>query len=159
MKTLHLSIIAIVCIVTAYAIWHFTSYDPAPVTHQNVFLIHALVIHNPLSTPSIGFAGTSHNYYLKFKSELNTCGLVAYNICDGNSCVKNDGMPNSLPVLDFLHLPDYQEFPLPDNLPWKEGDSVNIQVKVQGTYNLSDPSIYHSQNIWIDLGKSEIMSS
>jgi len=49
MKTLHISIIVIACIVAASVIWYFTSYDPTPVTKENNFGISALVIHSPMS--------------------------------------------------------------------------------------------------------------
>lgn len=150
-----ISIIAIVCIVVAFTIWYFTSYDPAPVTKQNTFGISARVIRDSTSVPSTIFGGTSH-YFLKIKSDVNTCGLLGYNICYENSCVKKDEMRNSLLSLGVSH-PDYQELPLPDNLPWKDGYYVNVQVKIESPANTTDPSS-HPQNIWVDLGKSTIGS-
>ncbi|MBI3640705.1 MAG: hypothetical protein HY223_10440 [Thaumarchaeota archaeon] len=135
-------------------------YDPTPVTKENTFGINALVIH------SLGVSGCPteesciyHDHYLKINSKLQTF-LVGYNICDGNSCVKKDGLAVSLPVLDVLH-PDYQKLQLPDNLPWKDGDSVNIQVKVPSA-SIIDNTLYFDAshpNIWVDLGKSEIVRS
>lgn len=136
-------------------------YDPAPITKENNFGINALVIH------SLGVGGCPteesciyHDHYLKINSKLKTF-LVGYNICDGNSCVKKDGLVVSLPVLDVLH-PDYQKLQLPDNLPWKDGDFVNIQVKIPNSFifdNAFTLDSAHIQKIWIDLGKSEIVRS
>ncbi len=70
-------------------------------------------------------------------------------------------MAISLPVLDVLH-PDYQRLPLPDNLLWKDGDSVNIQVKVPSAFIFDNAVAFdsdHTPKIWVDLGKFEIVSS
>jgi len=138
---------------------YFTSYDPTPVTKENNFGVSALVIHQPPGgCPMEKCSPPDH--FLKINSKLKTF-LVGYYICDANYCVKKDGMSISLPVLDVLH-PDYQKLPLPDNLPWKDGDPVNIQVKVPSSSIIDnvpyfDPS--HTPNIWVDLGKSEIVRS
>ncbi|HET6458173.1 MAG TPA: hypothetical protein VFG24_04770 [Nitrosopumilaceae archaeon] len=159
MKTLQISIIVIACIVAASVIWYFTSYDPTPVTKENNFGISALVIHSPMSMGCPTEYCTLHEHYLKINSKSKTF-LVGYNICDGNSCVKKDGMSISLPVLDVLH-PGYQRLPLPDNLPWKDGDAVNIQVKVPNASIIDNAITYptHTPKIWVDLGKFEIVPS
>jgi len=151
--------IAIACIVAASVILYFTSYDPTPVTKENNFGVSALVIHSPSFGCPIGNC-TFHDHFLKINSKSKTY-LIGYNICDGTSCVKQDGLSVSLPVLDVLN-PDYQKLPLPDNLPWKDGDSVNIQVKVPNSIIIDkvlyfDPS--PTPKIWVDLGKSEIVRS
>ena len=135
-------------------------YDSTPVTKENTFGINALGIHRPvgLGCPTV----TCHfpDYYLKINSKSKTF-LVGYNICDGNSCVKQDGLAISLPLVDVLH-PEYQELPLPDNLPWKDGDPINIQVKVPNSFIFDSASTFdstHAQKIWVDLGKSEIVRS
>ncbi|SMH72661.1 hypothetical protein [Candidatus Nitrosotalea okcheonensis] len=160
MKTLQLAIIVIACIVSVSVIWYFTSYDPTPVTKENNFGINALVIHSPpyMGCPTVNCQ--QPNYYLKINSKSNTF-LLGYTICDGNSCVKQDGLAISLSVLDVLH-PDYRKLPLPDNLPWKDGDSVNIQVKVPSSFIFDNASTFdstHTPKIWVDLGKSEIVRS
>ena len=159
MKTLHFLIIAVGCIIGVFVTWYFTIYDPTPVTKENNFGVSALVIHQPPGgCPMEKCSPPDH--FLKINSKSKTT-LVCYNICDGNSCVKKDGIAISLPVLDVLH-PDYQKLPLPDNLPWKDGDSVNIQVKVPSSSIIDnilyfDPS--HTPNVWVDLGKSELVRS
>jgi len=161
MKTLQLSIIVVACIGVASVILNFASYDPTPVTKENNFGINALVVHQHISTGCPTENCPYPEHYLKINSKFHGEFLVGYNICDENSCVKKDGIAISLPVVDVLH-PDYQKLQLPDNLPWKDGDSVNIQVKVlngfisDSAFTL-DPS--HDPKIWVDLGKSEIVRS
>lgn len=156
MKTLHVSIIAIVCIAIASTVWYFTSYDPTLVTKENDFGINALVIHRPAGLGCPTADCHFPDYYLKINSKSKTF-ITGYNICDGNSCVKQEGLEIPLPLVDVLH-PDYKELPLPDNLTWKDGDSVDIKVKapstlIMGITNSSIPTI------WIDLGISEIVRS
>ena len=159
MKTLYLAILVISCIVTAPVLWYFTSYDPTPVTKENNFGVSALVIHQPPGgCPMEKCSPPDH--FLKINSKSKTI-LVGYNICDGKSCVKKNGIAISLPVLDVLH-PDYQKLSLPDNLPWKDGDSVNIQVKVPRSI-IYDNALYFDPSptpkVWVDLGNSEIVRS
>jgi hypothetical protein len=160
MKTLHYFIITIVFIITISMVWYFTSYDPTPVTTENNFGIHALVIHSPPYMACPTEDCQQHEYYLKVNSKLKTF-LVGYNICDGNSCVKQDGLAISLPLVDVLH-PDYQKLPLPNSLPWKDGDSINIQVKVPNSFIFDNATTFdstHVPKIWVDLGESEIVRS
>ena len=157
MKTLHLSIIVIVCIVSVSLVWYFASYDPTPVTKENDFGINALVIHRPfLGCPMV--ENCIHpDYYLKINSKSKTF-LTGYNLCDGNSCIKKDGLFISLPVVDVLH-PDYQEIPLSDNLPWKDGDFVDIKVKAPSGMMLGITISSRNATTWIDLGTYEIVKS
>lgn len=160
MKNLHYCIIVIVCAVAASVIWYLASYDPTPVTTTNNFGVNALVIHSPpyMACPT---EDCKHpDYYLKTNSKSKTL-LVGYDICDGISCVKKDGITIPLPLLDVLH-PDYAKLSLPSDLSWKDGDSVNIWVKVPSSSMIGgalyfDPS--NTQNVWVDLGKSEIVRS
>lgn len=156
MKTLYYYIIVIACVVAASVIWYLASYDPTLVTTENDFGINGLVIHRPagLGCPITGCQFP--DYYLKINSNSKTF-ITGYNICDGNSCAKKDGLFIPLPVVDVLH-PNYQEIPLPDNLSWKNGDFVDIKVKapsalIMGITNSSIPTI------WIDLGMSEVVRS
>lgn len=159
MKTLHITIISVIgiaCTITASMAWYFLSYDPTPVTTENDFGINALVIHRPSMGCPVVENCIHPDYYLKIHSKSKTF-ITGYNICDVNSCVKQIGFSISLPLMDVLH-PNYQELPLPDNLPWKDGDFVDIKVKapstlIMGITNSSIPTI------WIDLGKSEIVRS
>lgn len=158
MKTLHYSIIAIVCIIATSTVWYFTSYDPTLVTTENDFGINALVIHRPAMGCPVVENCIHPDYYLKINSKSKTF-ITGYNLCDGNSCVKQDGLVISLPLVDVLH-PDYQELPLPDNLPWKDGDFVDIKVKAPSTLIVDrGPSSNRIPTLWIDLGKSEIVRS
>ncbi|MDE1763905.1 MAG: hypothetical protein KGH88_06640 [Thaumarchaeota archaeon] len=159
MKTLYVAIIAIPCIIAASVMWYLTSYDPTPVTTENNFGVNVLVIHSPLYMECPTEDCKQPDYYLKINSKSKVL-LEGYDICDGNSCIKKDGIAIPLPVLDVLH-PDYAKLPLPNDLPWKDGDSVDIQVKVPNSsmignvlyFDLSTPST------WVDLGKSEIVRS
>ena len=129
-------------------------------TKENTFGINALVIHRP---SGLGCPTTDchfPDYYLKINSKSKTF-LLGYDICDGNSCVKQDGLAISLPLVDVLH-PDYQELALPDNLPWKDGDPVSIQVKIPSSFILDSSFAFdstHATKTWVDLGKSEIVRS
>lgn len=158
MKKLKIIYVVTISSLTIGVLLFFTYYDFTPSTKENKFGINALVIHSPLymGCPTVN---CQPNYYLKINSKSTTL-LLGYNICDGNSCVKQDGLAISLPLVDVLH-PDYRKLPLPDNLPWKDGDSVNIQVKVSGS-SMMDNTLYYASttsNIWVDLGKSEIVRS
>ena len=160
MKTLYLVILIAGCVNGAFAIWYFTSYDSTSMTKENTFGINALVIHRPPSMACPTADCHFPDYYLKINSKSRTF-LLGYNICDGNSCVKQNGLAISLPLVDVLH-PDYQELALPDNLPWKDGDPVSILVQVPSSF-ISDSAFTfdstHTQKIWVDLGKSEIVRS
>ncbi|HEX5457896.1 MAG TPA: hypothetical protein VFX64_05865 [Candidatus Nitrosotalea sp.] len=156
MKISHISIILIGIVIGIIAVLYAISYDSTPVTKENDFGINALVIHRPpgMACPTIDCHFS--DYHLKINSNSKTF-ITGYNICDGNSCTKKDVLLITLPVVDVIH-PNYQEIPLPDNLPWKDGDFVNIKVKapstlIMGITNSSIPTI------WIDLGKSEIVRS
>lgn len=156
MKTLHFSIIVIVCIISVSMAWYFTSYDSTPVTTENDFGINALVIHRPFMGCPVVENCIHPDYYLKINSNSKTF-ITGYNICDGNSCVKQVGLSISLPLVNVLH-PNYQELPLPDSLSWKDGNFVDIKVKAPSTLimDITNSSI---PTIWIDLGKSEIVRS
>ena len=156
MKILLYSIIAIACTISVSVIWYLVNDDPTPVSTENDFGINALVVHKPFMGCPVVENCIHPDYYLKMNSQSKTF-ITGYNICDRNSCVKQVGFHISLPLVDVLH-PDYQELPLPDNLPWKDGDFVDIQVKapsalIMGITNSSIPTI------WIDLGMSEIVRS
>ena len=156
MKAMRFSVIVIVCIISVSMAWYFTSYDSTPVTTENDFGINALVIHRPFMGCPVVENCIHPDYYLKINSNSKTF-ITGYNICDGNSCVKQVGLSISLPLVNILH-PNYQELPLPDSLSWKDGDFVDIKVKapstlIMGITNSSIPTI------WIDLGKSEIVRS
>ncbi len=157
MKTLRLSIIVIACIFSVSMTWYFTSYDPTPVIKENDFGINALVIHRPFLGCPVVENCIHSDYYLKINSNSTTF-ITGYNICDVNSCTKKDGLFITLPVVDVLH-PNYQEIPLPDNLPWKDGDFVNITVKAPSGTMLGITNSSRNATVWIDLGTSEIVRS
>lgn len=160
MKFSNAMIVVITCTVTASMVWYLTSYDPTPVTTENNFGINALVIHSPPYMACPTEDCKQPDYYLKINSKSKTF-LIGYNICDENSCVKQDGLAISLPLVDVLH-PDYQKLPLPDNLSWKDGDSINIQVKVPNSFIFDNAITFdstHTPKIWVDLGKSDIVRS
>jgi hypothetical protein len=157
MKTLHLSIIVIACIISISMVWYFTRYDPTPVTKENDFGINALVIHRPAGLGCPTSDCHFPDYYLKINSNSKTF-ITGYNICDGNSCIKKDGLFIPLPVVDVLH-PNYQEMPLPDNLSWNDGDFVDIKVKAPSSTISCIRVSSCNATFWIDLGTSEIVRS
>ncbi|MDE1725545.1 MAG: hypothetical protein KGH76_06585 [Thaumarchaeota archaeon] len=157
MKTLHLAIIVIACIVSISMTWYFTSYDSIPVTTRNDFGINALVIHHPASMGCPTTDCHFPDYYLKINSNSKTF-ITGYDICDGNLCAKKDELFIPLPIVDVLH-PNYQEIPLPDNLSWKDGDFVNIKVKAPSSAISCIRISSCNATFWIDLGTSEIVRS
>lgn len=162
MKTLpRLIVIGICCsIIGIFAIWYVTNHDFTPITKENTFGINALMIHSSAGMQCPTEDCHYPDHYLKITSRSNTF-LVGYNICDGNSCVKQDGL--AIPLHNSNSIPpDYQKVRLPDNLSWKDGDLINIQVKILTTIVSDNVSTFDSstaQKVWVDLGKSEIVAS
>ena len=74
--------------------------------------------------------------------------LLGYNICDGNSCIKNSLQSYQTPNLqnNFLSVP----LPTEINSKWKVGDMVDIKVLVSSVLD-NTPSTF------LDLGNSTIM--
>lgn len=62
-------------------------------------------------------------------------------------------------VVDILH-PYYRVSP-PDNLSWKDEDSISIQVKISTPVISDRNSAFdpNAQKRWVDLAKSEIVES
>jgi plastocyanin len=118
------------------------------------FGITALVIYHPqlacLSSPSNTTLPSCppNNFYLKINSN-STAYLLGYNICDGESCTKNNDLSVLLPI-NILMKPDYQMIGLPVNLQWKYGDTVHIQLEVSSNADNKTASL-------IDLGNSTIV--
>jgi hypothetical protein len=157
MKIMYFTIITAGCILVL-TILCVTNYDPTPITKDNIFGITALVIHRPVF--SCPFTDCHFpDYYLKINSKSKAF-LLGYDICDGMFCAKRNDVVIPLPLMDVLH-PDYLELPLPDNLFWRDGDTVNMRVKVS-TSLANDTLTFDStlaRKTWIDLGKSEIVRS
>lgn len=119
------------------------------------FGITALIIYHP-SSGCLGPPGNAtgggcppNNFYLKINSN-STAYLMGYNICDDNSCAKNNDLSILLPINTILN-PNYQSIGLPVNLQWKYGDKVNIQLEVS-------PNADNKTTSLIDLGNSTIVS-
>lgn len=123
--------------------------------NHDPFGITALIINRPssgcLGPPGNGTGGgcPPNNFYLKINSN-STAYLVGYNICDNNSCAKNNNLSLLLPINTVLN-PNYQSIGLPVNLQWKYGDTVNIQLEVSSNADNKTASP-------IDLGNSTIVS-
>ena len=126
-------------------------------TGTNPFGITALIIYHPpdlcLDSPSHSVPSSMpscppNKFYLKINSN-STAYLMGYNICDGNSCATNNTISLILPLNTGLN-PDYQMIGLPVNLPWKYGDTVDIQIKASHTDDNRTMSL-------IDLGNSRIV--
>lgn len=120
----------------------------------NPFGITALIIYHPPDlclSPSSNTTTHScppNNFYLKINSN-STAYLLGYNICDGESCAKNNNLSILLP-LNIPLKPNYQMIGLPVNLQWKYGDTVNIQLEVSSTTN-------NETGLLVDLGNSTIV--
>ena len=80
MKTLHLSIIVIGCIVSVSMGWYFTSYDPMPVTKQNDGTLSGDVI---LAGGPLGI-GTQKNYEVDVYA-TDGVTIVAKTLVDANA--------------------------------------------------------------------------
>ncbi len=135
-----------------------------PVTSRNTqttdtknhdpFGITALVIYHPPDICLVPPSNTTtsrcpqNNFYLKINSN-STAYLLGYNICDGNSCTKSNGLSISLPINTGLK-PDYQMIGLPVNLQWKYGDVTSIQLEVSSTLD-------NNTGILADIGNSTIV--
>ncbi|MDE1818772.1 MAG: hypothetical protein KGI19_09240 [Thaumarchaeota archaeon] len=113
------------------------NYDP--------FGITALVIYKPSAGCLIPPSNTTlpvcppNNFYLKINSN-STAYLLGYNICDGDSCVKNNDLSVLLPINSGLK-PDYQMIGLPVNLQWNDGDTTSIQLVISSTDNKTKSQI------------------
>jgi plastocyanin len=111
------------------------------------FGIIALVIYHPPDA-CMGFSCSPNTFYLKINSNT-TVYLLGYNICDGNSCTKRNDLSVLLPIKDILR-PDFKIISLPDDLQWRYGDTVKIQLEVSSTTENKTASL-------IDLGNSTIV--
>ncbi len=104
------------------------SYDP--------FGITALVIYRPILGCPIPLSNTTtvtcpqNDFYLKINSD-SIAYLLSYNICDGDSCTKSDGLSIPLPINSLQ--PNYQTIPLPADLKWHDGDTTSIQLEISPT--------------------------
>ncbi|MDC8451606.1 MAG: hypothetical protein LV477_01705 [Candidatus Nitrosotalea sp.] len=116
----------------------------------------ALVIYHPpdlclsLIAPSnMTVHGCPPNtFYLKINSVI-TAYLMGYNICDGDSCTKTNDLSVLLPIKNPLR-PNFQMIGLPEDLHWKYGDTVKIQLYVSSANDISTVSL-------LDLGNSTIV--
>jgi hypothetical protein len=137
--------------------WAISMSQPNQVTDvktNDPFGITALIIYHPslgcLGPPGNATGGgcPPNNFYLKINSN-STAYLMGYNICDDNSCAKNNDLSILLPINTILN-PNYQSIGLPVNLQWKNGDTVNIQLEVSHSADNKTASL-------IDLGNSTIV--
>jgi plastocyanin len=125
----------------------YTNENGITNTKTNPFGITALIIyHPPLGCLSTGCP--PNTFYLKINSN-STAYLLGYNICDDNSCTKNNNLSILLPINTALY-PNYQSIGLPVNLQWKYGDTVNIQLEVSPNADNKTASL-------LDLGNSTIV--
>ncbi|SMH72663.1 hypothetical protein [Candidatus Nitrosotalea okcheonensis] len=116
--------------------------------NNNPFGITALVIYHPfLGCLSSGCP--HNNFYLKINSN-STAYLTGYNICNKDLCAKNNTLSVLLPLNAILKNPNYASIELPENLKWKDGDTVTIQLEVS-------PNANNKMTSSIDLGNSTIV--
>ncbi|MGI0061228.1 MAG: cupredoxin domain-containing protein [Nitrosotalea sp.] len=127
---------------------NLTRSSPMIYTKANdPFGIIALVIYHSPSTCQ-GFSCPLNNFYLKINSN-STAYLSGYNICDGSSCTERNDLSILLPIRDILR-PNFKMMPLPEDLHWKYGDMVKIQLNISSTTDNKTASL-------IDLGNSTIV--
>lgn len=118
-------------------------------TNANVpFGIIALIVYSPPDL-CLKTSCPPNNFYLKINAN-STAYLIGYDICDDNSCTEKNDLSILLPVQDVLR-PDFKLIPLSENLQWKYGGNVHIQVKVSSTSDNKTATM-------IDLGNSTIVS-
>jgi len=131
--------------------------DSSDAKNNSTFGITALIIYHPpdlcLDSPSHSIPSSMpscppNKFYLKINSN-STAYLMGYNICDGNSCATNNTLSLILPLNTGLN-PNYQMIGLPVNLPWKYGDTVDIQIKASHAGDNKTASL-------LDLGNSKIV--
>ncbi|MDE1876878.1 MAG: hypothetical protein KGH86_08675, partial [Thaumarchaeota archaeon] len=118
------------------------------IQNNDPFGITALVIYHPF----LGCLSSDcppNNFYLKINSNA-TAYLTGYNICDKDSCVRNNTLSVLLPINTILK-PNYARIELPENLKWVDGGMVNIQLEVSPNADNRTASL-------IDLGNSTIVS-
>jgi len=133
---------------TAFAEKEFSVIPSANTKNNDPFGITALVIYHPfLGCLSSGCP--HNNFYLKINSN-STAYLTGYNICNKDSCAKNNTLSVLLPINTILKNPNYASIELPESLKWKDGDIVTIQLKVSSTTNAET-------GLLIDLGNSTIV--
>jgi hypothetical protein len=123
------------------AIRHF-----AVTNNTNPLGITALVIYHPF----LGCLGPCppNNFYLKINSN-SSAYLFGYDICNGQSCVRNDTLSVPLPLNSSLK-PEYAQVWLPQDVMWHDGDTVHIQLSVS---SLPD----NRTGTPLDLGNSTIV--
>lgn len=114
--------------------------------NNNPFGIISLVIYSPPAA-CLGPCGP-YDFHLKISAN-STAYLLGYNICDGDSCTKRNDLSILLPITDMLR-PDFAMIGLPEDLKWKFGDAINIQLEVSSTPDNKTASL-------LDLGNSTIV--
>ena len=152
MKKSKIIYIAIISSSTIGAMLFFLYYyDFMTSTKENEFGIHVLVVRAPpfmggCDSPPCHYSG----YVLKINSKKHVF-LTGYNICKEVFCVREDGLSVSLND-------EYVMTPIINDVPWKIGDNVNIQVKVSTPYNMAGSFISNPLNVsFIDLGDSKVI--
>lgn len=115
---------------------------------KDPFEITTLIINHP-SAACQGFSCSDSNFYLKINSNF-TVYLLGYHICNVDSCVDAKNISILLPINNIFK-PNYLLIPLPVDLKWKYGDTVNIQLEVSSNADDKTTSL-------VDLGNSTIVS-
>lgn len=122
-------------------------YSDENAAKTNPLGVLALIIYHP---PDVCLGPCPPNtFYLKINS-VSSAYLLGYNICDANSCAKRNDLSILLPTKDILH-PNFQMIGLPEDLKWKHGDAVRIQLYLSSTNDNKTASS-------LDLGNSIIVS-
>ena len=94
--------------------------------------------------------------YLIFLSTKNTVAITEFYVCKGLFCVKQ---MDSI----ILHNPPYESHTTTaidsTNVPWQEGDNVDIRLKVAPVHNDGRMSYSRLEASMIHLGWSQVVAS
>jgi len=142
-------------------IWSFTnSYDFAPSTKENPFGVEARLVyeHNMRISCPIEPCGPLNAFVLKHNSR-EPVQFVAFNICGGIFCIKQEGFGgHGPPAPELASQPEKWGGGTVGQIPWSIGDVVDIRVKVKPAHILEDGKVVFDEKIWfIDLGESKII--
>jgi len=143
--------------------WTFAdSYDFAPSTKDNPLSVEARVVYGidtAIMCPQEPCSPPSPIFQFRYYSHL-PMQLLGYNICDGISCIKNEGFVTyTITKPGLSGHPEQWGGGTIGNVPWKIGDTVHIRVKVEPvTINDSGNIIPQSDKMmFVDLGESKII--
>jgi hypothetical protein len=138
-------------------VWFFlSSYDFTPITKENGYGIEVKLVYSESYLPfmcPVPCEGT--HFSLEVTSEKNAF-LRGYNICNGITCVKNDG--SNVFLRSGAPAEDHSLIGVFGIESWKVGDTVDIRVKVTDAVPTADHyAPDESKLVFVDLGETKII--